>query len=56
MVRAPYKATQSLQKQAKFIESLAWNNKNKASNIWNNVIVVYRGTNREFEKSVIKDA
>ncbi|CAH1763163.1 16272_t:CDS:2, partial [Entrophospora sp. SA101] len=36
------RGTQSLQRQARFIESLAMNSKTK-SNIWNNVIIVIKG-------------
>ncbi|CAG8563821.1 11104_t:CDS:2, partial [Ambispora leptoticha] len=44
------KATSSLKKQAKFIEDLAMNNTN---NVWNNVIVVFKGLNVEFKKNAI---
>ncbi len=46
------KAKQSLQKEAEFIETLA---RSKTNNIWNNVIVVYKGIGENFDKTVIKD-
>jgi hypothetical protein len=50
------KANQSLQKQAEFIKTLALNKMNKMNNIWDNVIVVYKGFEESFDKTAIKDA
>ncbi|CAG8480041.1 8764_t:CDS:2 [Ambispora leptoticha] len=48
-----YKTTDTLQNQAKFIEALAKDNTN---NVWENVIVIYKGTYNTFNKDVIQGA